>query len=488
MASRRTALKSLAHYSAAIYASQALLVLRGGVLAALLSPLGFGLWRMVKLALDYAVHLPMGTVHALRQELPLAIGRNDIARARRVTGATLGFILFIGASLVILGIAGSLAAPRFWPQIPVWLFLITPLLITGLLLLLFADGKLLSEERTGRSSGATFALAVLSVTSMVPAAKWAGLPGALGALLFSQSCVILWLVCQREFPRPLFPRRETLQPLWRIGLPIWATWIPVTLLGDVDQWLVATQLGPTMLGYYGIAVFFGSLLMFLPFIFRSVFLPILLRLNAKTATKTPLQEPFKQALHLIGYAAPIPIALVYFASQPLIDTFLPAYRSALPATRWYCLGTFWWIVASATHLFCLVAQTKRRWFIQTLSAIAAHVLITSAVIRAGGGLEGVALSMAGIMALYALAQVHAVVVILEMPWKEWASILLRLLVPFVLLCALCLGLSQALPSTGASLARNALSASANMLVTCVILSGLFYAANRKLLFTQLLHT
>ncbi len=483
---RYPGLGALTTYSAAVYIGQALVIIRGGLLAPLLAPAAFGLWRLLKLGLDYAQYLPFGTLHALRQEVPTALGRRDPARARQIVRVIFGTLLLICAITLTAAWAGCWVAVRWRPDVASRGLLVVPFLITASLLLQFADAKFVSEERPATSGGMALVFALLSLIAMPWGAHVAGLAGALAGLLLSQLTVLAWLAIRGTFPVPVWPRWRTLQPLWRIGWPIWVTWIPLTVLGDVDQWLVGAWLGPAKMGYYGIVIFLGSLLMFLPFIFRSTYQPFLTRASAGSSDPADLRRSIERSLYLIGYAAPLPIAALYFASTPLVEAWLPAYREVLPAARWYCLGTFWWMVASVTGMMCVVAGRKRRWFAQTLLAIAGHVALTTAVIRAGGGLTGVALCTATVFTLYAAAQVHAVLRIVEAGWRNWAAVLGRLLVPFGTLTGLCLGLSRVWPLSASEWTATLGPALAGTAVACSTLALLFAAANRRLAFTELL--
>ncbi len=475
-----TALNRFITYTTAVYTGQAFSILRGVLLAALLTPTQFGLWRIVKLLLDYAQHLPLGAIHFLRQELPAARGKNKAAQAKEVCGDVLGWLLVLGLGVMFAGLAAFLDR-RLLAAWPAWFAPLLALLIAAQLLLLFIEAKLMAEERVTEGGAIVFAVALIALITM-PLGAWKfGVLGAFIGLVISMVVPLLWLAGTGAFPHPQLPSWARIRNMQRIGGGIWLTWVPVTVLGDVDQWLVASQMGAEAMGHYGIVVFFGSLILFLPNIFRSIYLPYFIRHFSADNNPRRLSAPFIWSLYLMGYASPFALALIAFLCEPLLVSALPAYQGSIPVVRCYVAGCFWWMIASVTYVVCLATRRKREWFAHTLIAIAAHSATTFSIIRAGYGLSGVALATAGVFAVYGIAQVrHTLAIVGE---RAWLAVIARLLLSFTAAIVI-VGSLLLWPAHGWNMW---VTAAARTVIAWIVFALLFRWANQRFGFTALLH-
>jgi O-antigen/teichoic acid export membrane protein len=485
VARRYPALAALATYSTATYLGQALALVRGLVVAGLLGPAGFGIWRIVKLILTYSEHLPLGAVHAMRQELPAALGGGRTREAASIIRTVFGAVGLLSLGIIAAVVLAAAVLPESRTGVPRLWALLTGLLVVAQLLQTTVNGRLQSEERVGLYSTHLLVFSTLALAGMTAGAAVGGLGGALSGLLVAYAVPLLWLASRGVFPPPALPQRRALQPLLAVGIPIWVAWFPVLLLGDVDQWLVGALLGPAALGRYAVAVFFGSLLHFLPFIYRNVYQPFLLRRLAESRDARQLAPYLTQSLLFVGYAVPIPIAALFFLADPVIRLAMPAYQSAIPAARAYFLSSFWHLSASVTFMICLALWRKRGWLLNTGAAILAHALLTAAILRMGGGLVGAACSMGVVWAGYAAAQVHLAVAALTHPGSDAWGLLGRLLVPFAGCLGVCLGVHALwpLPEAPAALVAAALGRAA---VAMGLLAWLYRWADGRLKFSSVL--
>jgi len=482
---RYPALSALLTYSSAVYASQGLALLRGLLVASLLGPAGFGLWRVIKLILTYAAHLPFGIVQAMRLELPRAIGAGRAGEAARIAQTAVGATQMIGLAVIAICALAVLGGTVWVPRFPAWLTLFVGLLIAAQLLQEAINAKLQAEEHVTRLGAHLMAFSALALIGMVLGATWAGLAGALAGLLAAYVAPLIWLAWRGAFPAFALPDRATLRLLVHRGAPIWVAWLPVQVLGDIDQWLIALVLGTQALGHYGIAVFFGSLLIFLPYLLRGVYQPFLMRQLGATHDPKALRPYAVKSVWLMGYAAPLAIAAAFFAVDPVVRLALPAYAPGLAAAKVYFLGSFWNMTASMTFMVCLALGRKREWFINTLLAIAAHVVVTALVLRAGWGLVGAAASMGLIFAGYALAQVRLMLRFFEADGGAWRSLMGWLLIAFGACAGVCWGVEAALPlpGDGAGLVMVAIG---RAVLGIALLAALYRWADRRLKFSEIL--
>ena len=76
----------------------------------------------------------------------------------------------------------------------------------------------------------------------------------IAGLVVSYAIAVGWMYRSGDFVAPVRLRWATLRVLWASGFPIWLIWLPLLVLGDVDQWLIVSHLGTRELGLYSIAM------------------------------------------------------------------------------------------------------------------------------------------------------------------------------------------------------------------------------------------
>ncbi len=482
---RYPALRALSMYSAAVYAGQALSLLCSFSLASILGPASFGLWRVLKLILAYLVRVGEAGMEGLRRELPEAVGAGRHEQADEMIRTLISTHLLMGLGLAGLCTVAAVVAPHWWPAVPGWVWLAVALVVPVEIVYHIMVATLHARERVARYSRLTVAFALIAVVTMPLGAMWAGLLGALLGLLVSYGAPLGWLIRCGEFPRLTRPRWATLRSIWSVGLPIWVTWIPVLVFSDIDEWLVAIHLGTPALGLYGIAIALGILLRFLPKVYRVVYQPFLLRRLGATQDWAGLKPYCVQSLRLIAYTAPFAIVALFFLADPLVELLLPAYREALPATKLYCLASFWCLLPPVTFVICVAARRTRRWLAQTLLLLAAHVVVTSLVLRAGGGLIGASVCRGLAYAAYSGVQIHLALSLFGARGRAWLPLTGSLAVPFLTSLLICLGFEALwpLPADPFGLA----AASLVLLVAAGALLVLQYRlANRRWAFSRVL--
>jgi O-antigen/teichoic acid export membrane protein len=482
---RYPALRALSIYSAALYAGQALSLVSSFLVASVLGPASFGVWRYLKLVLAYLVRIGEAGTEGLRRELPEALGAGRVRQADDMVQTLIAAHLLVGMGLAGLCAAAAAIVPRWWPAVPGVVWVALALIIPAEIVYHIMVATLHARERVARYSRITFAFALSSAVMIPLGAAWAGLPGALLGLFASYGGPLAWLIRCGEFPRLARPRWATLRSVWTVGWPIWMTWIPVLVLSDIDEWLVAIYLGTSALGLYGIAVGLGILLRFLPKIYGIVYQPFLLRRLGATQDWAALKPYVVQSLRLIAYSVPAAIVALYFLVEPLVTLVLPAYREALPATKLYCLATFWCLLPPVTFMVCVAARRTHRWLAQTLFIIAAHAVVTSLVLRAGGGIVGASACRGAAYAAYSILQIRLAMSLFGAERRAWLPLAGALSVPFATSVLICLGLEALWPlpadplgMAGASLGR--------LSVAGALLGVQYHLANRRWAFSRIL--
>ncbi len=477
--------RALSLFLPATVASQVLGIVRGVALAALLGPPEFGLWLVIKLILTYLSQVPVADLHVLRHDLPVTGGAE-----RHTAAVKLVRTLFTGHLLMVCGTAALCAAvlsvaPTWRQTLPdrAWISIVAIALMQVIYNCSLARFQI--EGGVVRYSSTTVIFSLLSTVAVLLGAAACGLPGTLGGLALAYAVTLGSLAEQRGLIVPIPIDWERLKAIWSEAIPVWMSSAPAMLLADIDQWLVLTWLGTQMLGVYGLALFLGSLLHALPAIDRAVHQPLLLRRLRETPHWQGLGRWFHDMLLLTAYVSPIPIAVLFILVDPLIAVALPAYQSGAAAAKIYILGSFWGMLIPLTSMVCLAMKRHRQWLRQTLVAIAAHVALTSFLLRQGGSVLEVAACMGIVFFVYASDQIRLTASCVDLLSDLWPTLLTRVTFPFLTTLVMLGSLDVLFPKpTGTAILL--LISTLRFVIAVAFFSWQFFAADKRWGFTKVL--
>ena len=231
---------------------EALLGLRGVVLAAILGPELFGVWAIFRVIMRYCGSAGLGMLRGLELEAsaPRAAGGMGPETARAESaGTALAFLLLVFGplSLVAAGVAGL--------RLDDWL---APALagVAGSLVFdrLWSYGTTYLRATSDLWRLALYELinAALQITLVVALAYLWGLKGALLGFVLANAAALLFLLGRVPMrPSLSLPR---LRSLLNTGFPVGLTFLLATSLATIDRVAVAAFGGAGLLGYYAFAV------------------------------------------------------------------------------------------------------------------------------------------------------------------------------------------------------------------------------------------
>ena len=387
LTARHPLLTRLAFYGASRSLSEALLGLRGIVVASILGPEGFGGWALFRLAARYAGVASLGLYRGLEYETvrALAAGTADgEAEARRVSDAAFGYIsLLFGAFAVAgLGVSFLVAHPGWSAGIrafalgtlaeQAWACLSVNLRARGRLRR-FGINELASA---GMHLGFTATLAVLF-----------GLSGAYAGFVIAS--ILSAFMIMRELP--LRPRwaPDRLRRLFRVGIPLSLVGAASLVLTSVDRLVVAGFGGARLLGLYAFGVAIASLANIVAWIVRVVVFPSLYRGAVELSHRAIRRHLQRMVLPFATLLPPL-LGAAAILMGPVITLLLPTYTEALGPAR---IFIFTGVATGLVHLALIGVVAAEQERLMPLWAVIGVILNLGLAILAlvgGLGLPGVA--------------------------------------------------------------------------------------------------
>lgn len=349
--SRRVVLKETLVYGVGTYLSQLLSAIRGMVIAGMLGPSLYGLWKVVQVGLDYLAYTHLGALHGMARQLPIAKKEGDTAGDRTFRSVALAFTwtsAVIGGLLTIL-VANLLDATPGIVWMGVAVLLIPVQLFRFLHMICLADGRfaVLSSANLLLAS-VSFAVMVLLVPTFQVMGVLAGLAaGYLAGILFGWLRGIYSHPPQWDYFKP-GNSRKAIWSLLVVGFPFMTVDALFVVWQGVDRLALATVYGANTpsLGHYGLAAMIASFAIQLPQVITRVLFRRTVRTfgtgeSVATLDMTEKRKYIDLPVQAVSGATPILFVLCAIASQALLPLALPEYIPAGPLIVVLLFAAYW---------------------------------------------------------------------------------------------------------------------------------------------------
>jgi O-antigen/teichoic acid export membrane protein len=387
------------------YAALIIQVVRGVVIAGILSPLGLGTVATVMLVLGYAMYSDLGVGDATMRELPLAIGAGD--ERRRLAWRWYAVSAKVtGALVMAAGIAVYLILRWSETSVDLRFGLTTAIVVVVLQQLVIAEGVVLQAEHLfARVALVNIALPASSLVFGVAGALLAGVRGVfVGQLVAYGLAALLAAYLGGRIRRRPLPELG-LRRLLAIGLPFMALSFAFYNLIYIDQIMVVSLLGRAALGVYTIALYAGTALYMLPAALASAVGPRLLRRYGELGTADSIRDLTWRPVQLLSVSLPPLIAAAWFFGPLLIHIVLPDYSGAVGPLRIYATGIFFLGLNLGVSTALFAFNQHRRNIPVIAGAIALNVLLDLLFVNVLHlGLSGIALGSLVTYTAYWIAQ------------------------------------------------------------------------------------
>jgi len=382
-------LGSFAAYGAARTVVEALLAVRGVVLATVLGPTSFGVWTLFRLTLRYGAFAAMGIHRGIEVEVA-GLPRESAAAARREWGrSSVGYLLVVYSVLGTVALTSSLL---FGPPTRETLWAVAVGLVLERLWV-YGSSYLRAEGRLGRFAAVelTHAASSLLLTTVL-ALAW-GLAGAYAGFMVAMGFAIALLGRSVPFrPRVSVPR---VRHLLGVGVPLSLAAIVNTLMTTADRLIVAALAGTETLGFYAFAVATSGLGASAAWVVRTVVFPDVYARARREGGRVAAEEHLHNNVVPVAVLLPPLLGFAALALGPVIVLIAPGYEGVIPVARLFMFtGAAAGIMTLGT-LGLVAMQRQRLVPMIATGGLAMNVTSAFAALQAGLGLLGVA---AGVLA------------------------------------------------------------------------------------------
>ncbi len=356
--------------SGATGASYFINLVGGLILARLLGPALYGIWKTVQMVLDFTTFSNFGSINGVDRLCPSMVSQGKLGRYRRSIGASLGFSLTLASMVSLMLLAWGAGHPPGQARVG-----ILALVILVFIQPFFTHGEaaLGVEKRFGAKAKMIFVSTTLRIVFSIAAALLFDLAGVLTILILTIVGAAIYMISRSRMGLMLNLDGRRVFALVRAGLPITGLGLGERLLMNADKIIVVSLLGAEAMGLYQMAVFSLPVLLLVPFSLRQVVNIDVYDKFGQTGDLAVCRDVYERSVSVIALSSPFIMGAVYFGVPMLVDWFLDDYVRAIPAIKAFSILSYSILIIQTAFVIAIVARRVAgtiQWLV-SLAAISA---------------------------------------------------------------------------------------------------------------------
>jgi len=472
-------LSHISYFSAARYLSEALLVIRGLILARILGPVIFGIWTQMKLVLLLIQYSHLGSHDAMVREVPYFLGMGNHEHATDIKQTVFGFNLLSSALTAIVLVGILLVSQRVLSSNINILWVVFACIFFVSQIYWFFHLKLQAETEFALLSKMLFGFAFCSTVAGSLSAYYYGLGGFLLVLGLSYLLMVGYVVASHSpIPKPSWNPR-LLRKLIRTGYPIMFSGALLILLWNVDKLVIWILMTKRDLGIYALISYIANTLMLLPGVVSAVLYPRVMEIYGNKENPSLLEKYLTQPTLIMSYLG-CPLLGVFFLALHLpIRWILPEYALAIPPGQILILAFFFMIIARMPATILISLNRQNLLLVLTAISVLVGAIADFILIKLGYGIIGVALGTSLSFALYSSLTMISSLRTLKISRRKSISFLSMVGVPYIAVLFLLAITFGFFPVANVGWVYDCFATSAKCMVLLALMGILFFLINQR---------
>lgn len=346
--------------SSATGLAHAINLVGGLVLAGLLGPAAWGVWKYVQIVHGYTGYANLGATNGIDRSCPALVSKGKLGLYRRLINGSLVFSTAISTTLALGFLAAGLLAGE-----GTWRTALVALAALVFLQPFFQHGEaaLAAEKRFGAKAKAILGSSLFRVGISILAAYLFGLAGVLAVLVVTLAAVSVYMFSATTYGWPwrafLDLRPRLPRGIVRVGLPITLLAFAEQLFLTADKWIVGGIFGGQAGGWYLFAVFPLPVLLMVPSTLRQIVSIDVYDKYSRLRRLDACRDVFERSVMAIALGSPLMIGAVWFGLPWLIDMALHQYRPAIDLVKVHAVLAYP-VLISQTALPIVVVMRRVR--------------------------------------------------------------------------------------------------------------------------------
>lgn len=432
---RHKTIKHSVQYLTATIIAQCIGVIRSILLPVLFIPAQMGIWNLMGVILGYGANAQLGILDGMNKLIPLLRGEKKLKDIELVKNSVFWLNTSLGAIAAILLIIGAFFAPKeYFPYLCLVAIIIFLQLIFYYQFSLLRANSLfgiLSKGIVIFSIGSS--LFVLTLAFLFSNRVF----GALIGLAIANLVVVGYWFLRMNYTYPLQLNVSFIRQSFIIGIPLIIVQVLKVVFISVDRWIIAANLGITVLGYYALGIMVSNMISLIPGSVASTLYPKMLERFAVRKNPADSGNMLLGTLSLGGLVMMMVICVVSFGLPLLIKLFLPKYLPSVVPIKILVLGSFFYSLSTVAGTYLISIDRQRLLIVIQTILIFLAILFYSAALKLNCGINVLAVVTAIIYSLFGISYLGAgVYFVKEEKAKETFNYIIGLIVPFVFMAIL----------------------------------------------------
>jgi len=261
--------------------------------------------------------------------------------------------------------------------------------------------ELKTQHRFGKVASMVSVRAALNF-ALLPLVLWLDLDGAYLRWILLIVVMLAWTWRSNPVRAGFAFDREAFGRILREGGPMLMVGVVFSFQVALDQTLIFLGLGPEALGRYGVAALLMTIMLVIPSSVGQTALPHMLEQYGRDRDVKALHPGVRRRTWIVTGTSAVIAVLGMIAMPPVVRWIMPAYLPGVEAAQWLLPGGVF-LAASVPSSDFLQAVRKQYLHLRfSLIAFTVQLVAGLAVLRYGGGIEGIAATTTGAFAVYAL--------------------------------------------------------------------------------------
>ncbi len=424
---KKSIIKEIAVYSGSRYISEALLSIRGLIIAKFLGPSLYGVWCIIKIFLSIGELIDFGVNNSMVREASLEYGRNRPDRSLLIQN-----ISFCWGCLTSISFAIFAFALTFTSVIQQYNYEWRLACIGFVATAIYSNLRirLQSENKITAISKLNLLTALVNTVLGLILLFLFNVSGLLLGIIFTYSFIFYLMKAKKYFLISLCFDRQLLFGLLKLGLPLKLITLSVFLMYRMDNVIVFSLLGKKLAGYYGLATFLTIIITYIPQSISVVLFPKIMRQFGKTNNKKELEFFLAGPIFYLSLIMPVIIGCIFIAIDVPIIYFLEKYTPAIPCLRVLIIALYFSaFITIPTNIVIALKQHMRllKW---NCAVVILGGILDCIAIKKGYGIVGVAYTTGIMFLLMSFAAYSTALWSIGKPLAKIIISLLNLFLPF----------------------------------------------------------
>lgn len=358
--------------------------LKSFVVAKLLGPTQFGLWKIIELVQTYGPILNLGIGNGVNREIPYWKAKEEATCVENITNTGFYSLVFTNIVCVILFyLVGSIyqdKLTRFAVQI-------SGLILAFSQLYWFQMVLQYSNKQFSKASIFLIINAFVSLLLTILLVYQYKIYGQLIALTITPLIMLLIIQISLKTNYRFNYDRKVFKRIVSIGFPIMLVGILHAVVYSIDRILILHYFDLTSLGYYGLGIMLLTFLSAVPDSVSKIIYPRINEYVGRYENAIDMDEIVIYPAIALTIFMPIIISVAIIILPYFVDLFLPQYREGIFAAQVLIIG----LGVNGVNILHAIMKQKLYLFLQ-IFAVIFNVLLAFIFIKSGFGLPGIALA------------------------------------------------------------------------------------------------